>query len=70
MKIVVVLVGIAMAAGVLWIAGELHYNNCVIAAGAQSYSDDPFAFLWQREGRSPPYADVARYVRGCSRLPF
>ena len=76
-----IVIGVLVLAGVLWIGGELHYRGCVDAAeaahpatvaGRSSIldSDNIFDDAGRSEPTEKPNPERARAVRGCSRLPF
>jgi hypothetical protein len=68
---VLIAVGLVVAAGVLWLAAEQHYENCVAAAKARSPSGswlDDSESLLDEPGEAQRRRREA--VEGCSRLPW
>jgi hypothetical protein len=78
------LAALMLAAAALWAAGEMHYRNCITAAGpaptladAPSLSDEIDAasgiddLMAGMDGREPvTETQPAADPAGCSRLPF
>jgi hypothetical protein len=61
-KLVVLIVGVLIAAAIAWDAGERHYDNCVTAAKASLSAVD--RTLADVRGEQPDA------IKGCSRLPW
>jgi hypothetical protein len=67
-KIAVLALLAVIAAGLLWGAGEMHYDNCVNAAKARAEAvdrTDAGSILESVSGDA-----LREGVEGCSRLPF
>ena len=58
MRVAALIVGVVIAAALLWNAGEWHYRNCIAAARATQ----TYGFDWNDT--------IGKHIRGCSRLPF
>jgi hypothetical protein len=68
MRWAALLVGIAFAAGVLWFAGEKHYENCVNSADDRLTGPEWVVVGSDQERQRD--ARLSQLRRGCSRLPF
>jgi hypothetical protein len=73
-KLVVLVVGVLIAATLAWNGAELHYRSCIDAAEARTplggvkdpydYTDDPLGI------KGDALKDRRGAVDGCSRLPW
>ncbi|HSH21585.1 MAG TPA: hypothetical protein VK992_03075 [Candidatus Caenarcaniphilales bacterium] len=63
-----VLIGLLAVAALLWIAGEMHYRNCIEAAEALPAEVPPPIFGPGSD--QPPAKPRQDAIAKCSRVPF
>lgn len=65
MRLAILIVCLVIAAELAWVAGEMHYRNCVKAA-----NEEFEALTLERGDITRGRVQLKKRIEGCSRLPF
>ena len=66
MRVLTLIVGLLVVAGLVWVGSELHYRNCIEAAKLTPEQGGARGEFERFQGKSRR----AEAAKGCSRVPF